>query len=178
MRLLSKREATSAAPLTAVSDLRAAQWSGMGQLVRKGFERNVVAYRCARMIAEAAASVGFRAAERKDALARLIVQPNIEQAGPDLLENFHGHLAVSGVATRQQDGARDLRLATGSCRRRNCCGSGRCAGFPSGKRGAVGADRGSQLSHDSGEADDGCVGLKITTGVGLFAVCRPLQSKL
>lgn len=42
----------------------------------------------------------------------------------------------------------------------------------------MGADRGSQLSHGSGEADDGCVGLESPTGVGLFAVCRPLQSKL
>lgn len=68
------------------------------ELVREGFERNVVAYRCVRMIAEAAASVGFRAAGKEDALARLIAQPNIEQAGPDLLETFYGHLAVSGDA--------------------------------------------------------------------------------
>ena len=36
MRFFGKREAKSAAPLTAISDLRAAQWSGMGQLVREG----------------------------------------------------------------------------------------------------------------------------------------------
>ena len=54
MRLFRKRETKSAAPLIAMSDLRAAQWSGMGQLVREGFERNAVAYRCVRMIAEAA----------------------------------------------------------------------------------------------------------------------------
>ena len=98
MRLFRKREAKSAAPMTAISDLRAAQWSGMGHLVREGFERNVAAYRCVRMIAEAAASVGFRAVGKEDALARLIAQPNIEQAGPDLMETFYGHLAVSGDA--------------------------------------------------------------------------------
>lgn len=98
MRLFGKREAKSAAPMTAISDLRAAQWSGMGQLVREGFERNPVAYRCVRMIAEAAGSVGFRAEDGDDALARLLKRPNGEQAGPDLMESFYGHVAVSGDA--------------------------------------------------------------------------------
>ncbi len=98
MKLFGKREIKSAAPLTAISDLRAAQWSGMGQLVREGFERNAVAYRCVRMIAEAAGSVGFRAVDNQDALARLIARPNGEQAGPDLMETFYGHIAVTGDA--------------------------------------------------------------------------------
>ena len=38
MRRRWKREAKSAAPLTAIADLRAAQWSGLGQLAREGFE--------------------------------------------------------------------------------------------------------------------------------------------
>ena len=98
MRLFRKREAKSAAPLVAISDLRAAQWSGIGQLVREGFERNPVAYRCVRMIAEAAGSVGFRAAGPEGELAQLIAQPNGDQAGPDLLETFYGHLTVTGDA--------------------------------------------------------------------------------
>lgn len=98
MRLFWKREAKSAAPLVAISDLRAAQWSGLGQLTREGFERNPVAYRCVRMIAEAAGSVGFRAVGAEQELAQLIAQPNAEQAGPDLLETFYGHLTVTGDA--------------------------------------------------------------------------------
>ncbi len=101
MRLFRKREAKSAAPLTAISDLRAAQWSSMGQLAREGFERNAVAYRCVRMISEAAGSVGFRqsssrAGEAAGELARLMARPNGEQAGPDLMETFYGHLVVTG----------------------------------------------------------------------------------
>jgi phage portal protein BeeE len=53
MRLFWTREAKCAALLTAIADLRAAQWSGVGQLAREGFEKNVMAYRCVRMIAEA-----------------------------------------------------------------------------------------------------------------------------
>lgn len=98
MRLFWKREAKSVAPLVAISDLRAAQWSGLGQLTREGFERNPVAYRCVRMIAEAAASVGFRAPGAEQALAELIARPNSDQAGPDLLETFYGHLTVTGDA--------------------------------------------------------------------------------
>jgi HK97 family phage portal protein len=97
MRAFWKREVKTVVPLTAVSDLRAAQWSGLGQLTREGFEKNAVAYRCVRMIAEAAGSVGFRAVGG-EALAELVEKPNGEQAGPDLLETFYGHLTVSGDA--------------------------------------------------------------------------------
>lgn len=58
MRLFCKRKAKTAVPLTAIADLRAAQWSGLWQLTREGFERNAAAYRCVRMISEAAASGG------------------------------------------------------------------------------------------------------------------------
>ena len=97
MRLFWKREAKSALSRAALSDLRAAQWSGSGQLAREGFERNAVVYRCVRMISEAAASVPLRA-DADGPLSKLIARPNAEQAGPDLMENFYGHLAVSGDA--------------------------------------------------------------------------------
>ena len=77
MRLFWRREAKSAVPLTAISDLRAAQWSGAGQLAREGFERNPVAYRCVRLILEAVASVAFASADEDDAMARLLSRPNI-----------------------------------------------------------------------------------------------------
>jgi HK97 family phage portal protein len=97
MNWFRKREAKSQ-PLTAISDLRAAQWTSAGLLAREGFERNAVVYRCVRMISEAAGSVGFRASEADGPLARLAAQPNREQAGPDLMETFYGHLVVIGDA--------------------------------------------------------------------------------
>ncbi|HEX5776897.1 MAG TPA: phage portal protein, partial [Caulobacteraceae bacterium] len=55
-----------------------------------------------RMISEASASVAFRAtaaaSEDATALARLMSRPNREQAGPDLMESFYGHLVVTGDA--------------------------------------------------------------------------------
>jgi len=84
--------------MTAISDLRAAQWSGVGQLAREGFERNPVAYRCVRMISEAAASIRLAAVEGEDAVARLIARPNGEEHGADLMEAFYAHLMVSGDA--------------------------------------------------------------------------------
>jgi len=105
MKLFRRREAKSAAPMIALSDLRAAQWSGAGVLAREGFERNAVVYRCVRMISEAAASVPFKASkghgkssEPDGALAKLAAWPNREQAGPDLLETFYGHLVITGDA--------------------------------------------------------------------------------
>ncbi|ATQ42129.1 phage portal protein [Caulobacter mirabilis] len=70
-------------------------------LAREGFAKNPVAYRCVRMIAEAAASaplVVFEGGRRVDdhPLRRLLDRPNPEQAGPDLLEAFFGALQVSG----------------------------------------------------------------------------------
>ncbi len=98
MRWFRKREAKSALPMTAISDLRLAQWSGLGTLVREGFERNAVVYRCVRMVSEAAGSVPFRADDAEGALARLAKRPNREEGAPDLMEAFYSHLCVSGDA--------------------------------------------------------------------------------
>lgn len=102
MRLFKRREAKAASPMVALSDLRAAQWTGAGAMGREGFERNPVVYRCVRMVSEAAASVPFKVIGRADdpegALAKLMARPNREQAGPDLMETFYGHLVISGDA--------------------------------------------------------------------------------
>ncbi len=98
MKWFWEREAKAAVPMVALSDLAAAQWSGGGALAREGFERNAVAYRCVRMIAEAAASVPFRISEPEGDLAKLLKRPNREQALPDLMESFYGHLTISGDA--------------------------------------------------------------------------------
>jgi HK97 family phage portal protein len=98
MRWFRKREAKSASPMIALSDLRLAQWTGAAGLAREGFERNAVVYRCVRMISEAAGSLPFKASEAHSALAKLMARPNREQAGPDLMETFYGHLAIGGDA--------------------------------------------------------------------------------
>ena len=98
MRLFRKREVKSAMQMVAISELRQAQWSGAGLLAREGFERNPVAYRCVRMISEAAASVRFSAVSDSDAMTELVAHPNIEEHGADLMEAFYAHLVISGDA--------------------------------------------------------------------------------
>jgi HK97 family phage portal protein len=97
MKLPRRGEGKSVPPMTALSDLRAAQWSSHGALTREGFERNPVVYRCIRMVSEAAASVPFRGQGDRRA-ADLVARPNLATGGPDLMEAFYGHLLVSGDA--------------------------------------------------------------------------------
>ena len=73
-------------------------------LAREGFGKNPVAYRCVRMIAEAAASaplVVFEGEARAGAahpLQRLLDRPNPEQGGADLREALFGALQTAGNA--------------------------------------------------------------------------------
>ena len=73
------REAKSAPPLVALTDPGGPNWGGRdsGALTRDGYLRNAVAYRCVRMVAEAAASVPLMTAH--EAAARLLRRP-----APDL----------------------------------------------------------------------------------------------
>lgn len=63
---------------------------------REGYARNAIAYRCVRLIAEAAATAPLKVAPAGHPLARLLAHPNPEQTGVELLEAFFGHLQVSG----------------------------------------------------------------------------------
>jgi len=65
---------------------------------REGYAKNAIAYRCVRMIAEAAASAPLKVGPEGHPLARLLARPNPEQTGVELLEAFFGHLQVSGNA--------------------------------------------------------------------------------
>jgi phage portal protein BeeE len=65
---------------------------------REGYARNAVAYRCVRLIAEAAASAPLKFGPVDHPLAALLARPNPEQTGIELLEAFYGHLQVSGNA--------------------------------------------------------------------------------
>ena len=66
------------------------------------YASNVVAYRCVRMIAEAAASVRLTACEdgapSEGALCRLLSRPNAERTGPEFFEEVYGALQVHGNA--------------------------------------------------------------------------------
>ncbi|MFN3537820.1 MAG: phage portal protein, partial [Brevundimonas sp.] len=73
-------------------------------LTREGFGRNPVAYRCVRMIAEAAASVplavfqgGERAGEDHP-LVRVLARPNPEQGRAELFEALYANLQTAGNA--------------------------------------------------------------------------------
>lgn len=92
-------------PLIAFSAGGRARWtpSDYASLAAQGFIRNAVAYRCIRMIAEAAASAplavfvdGVRADDHP--LARLLRRPNPEQSGAEWLEGLYGALQTAGNA--------------------------------------------------------------------------------
>lgn len=73
------------------------------QLAREGYEQNAVAFRCVRMVAEAAASVPwllFDDAQELDAhpLLTLLSRPNPATGGTELLEAWYGHMLVAGNA--------------------------------------------------------------------------------
>ena len=74
-------------------------WSARDPAVfaREGYARNAIAYRCVRMIAEAAASAPLKVGPVDHPLARLLARPNPEQTGVELLEAY-GHPRVSGNA--------------------------------------------------------------------------------
>lgn len=63
---------------------------------REGYAKNAIAYRCVRLIAEAAASAPLKVTPHDHPLAALLAKPNPEQTGVELREAFFGHLQVSG----------------------------------------------------------------------------------
>ena len=76
-------------------------------LARTGFERNVIAYRAIRMIAEAAASAPIKLCTNSQdgpqlvsdhPLLTLLDRPNPEQSRTELLESLYGYLQTAGNA--------------------------------------------------------------------------------
>ena len=92
------QEAKAAPPMVALTQPGGANWGARdgGALARDGYLRNAVAYRCVRMVAEAAASVPFLTAH--EAAARLIRQPAPEMPGPVFLEGVYSQLQLHGNA--------------------------------------------------------------------------------
>ena len=94
-------ELKTSGAMLAYSHLGQAVWTprDYGALAREGFARNAIAYRCVRMVAEAAASVALDLGDGRGGahpLAGVLARPNPEQSGPELLEAFYGHLQIAG----------------------------------------------------------------------------------
>ena len=82
-----------------------ARWTpgGYSALSREGYQRNAVAYRCIRMITEAAASVPLcarRAGQclEDDPAQRLLDRPNHKHARAEFFEAYYSYLLLSGNA--------------------------------------------------------------------------------
>ncbi|PQA87236.1 phage portal protein [Hyphococcus luteus] len=98
-------KASAAKALIALHRLGAPQWTprDYASLARAGYERNVIAYRCVRLVAEAAASAPLRVTEAgavmtEHPLLSLLAKPNPEQSGAELFESFYGFLQTAGNA--------------------------------------------------------------------------------
>jgi HK97 family phage portal protein len=94
-------EAKTSGSMLAYSHLGQPVWTprDYGALAREGFQRNAVAYRCVRMVAEAAASVVLKLEDghgKSHPFTDVFARPNPEQSGPELLEAFYGHLQIAG----------------------------------------------------------------------------------
>ncbi|MEO0400298.1 MAG: phage portal protein [Pseudomonadota bacterium] len=105
-RLFPPETKTSAAkPLIAVTRVGEPVWTprDYASLARAAYERNVVANRCVRLVAEAAASAPLKVTENgrpftDHPLLTLLRRPNPSQAGPVFLETVYGFLQTAGNA--------------------------------------------------------------------------------
>ncbi len=100
-----EQKASAAKALIALHRLGAPRWTprDYASLARAGYERNVIAYRCVRLVAEAAASAPLRVMEggavmSDHPLIALLAKPNPEQSGAELFESFYGFLQTAGNA--------------------------------------------------------------------------------
>ncbi len=100
-----EQKASAAKALIALHRLGAPAWTPRDyvSLARAGYERNVIAYRCVRLVAEAAASAPLRVTEGGAVMAdhpliALLAKPNPEQSGAELFESFYGFLQTAGNA--------------------------------------------------------------------------------
>ena len=133
-------KASAAAPVVAFHGAGRVAWSARdtSTLTRVGFLGNPVAFRCVKLIAEAAAAVPVvvQDADRRfeaHPVIDLLAAPNPGQSGAALMECFYGHLLlsrrrVSGGGGRGRLGraARALRAALGPDE--GGAGGGRLAG--------------------------------------------------
>lgn len=106
-------KASAAGPVVAFHGVGRVAWSGRDSatLTRVGFLNNPVAFRCIKLIAEAAAAVPVvvQDAQRRfetHPVLDLVATPNPGQTGAALLEGFFGHLLLTGDAYVEAAGSR------------------------------------------------------------------------
>ncbi|MCF6329520.1 MAG: phage portal protein, partial [Henriciella sp.] len=94
----AKPEHKNATSMIALAQLPGARWgrSDPAALMRDGFAGNAVAYRCVRMISEAAASIPL--ACQNSRVADLLREPSPDEAGRALLERLYADLQITGNA--------------------------------------------------------------------------------
>lgn len=104
-RQAPEAKASAAKALIALNRLGSPSWTprNYAALAHAGYERNVIAYRCVRLVAEAASAAPLRVAEQGAVMAdhplvSLLDRPNPEQSGAELLESFYGFLQTAGNA--------------------------------------------------------------------------------
>lgn len=98
-----KSAPNTSSPLVALQLASGASWSPRNYtgLSREAYQRNPIAYRCVRLVAEAAASVPLCARRETicapdDPAARLLSRGLSGQTAVDVMESFYGYLQVSG----------------------------------------------------------------------------------
>ncbi|MEM6415000.1 MAG: phage portal protein [Pseudomonadota bacterium] len=98
-------KASAAKPLIAMTAPAQPIWTprDYGSLARAGFERNVIAYRCVRLVAEAAASAPLTVTTNGQPFTHhpilsLIKRPNPFEAGASFLESVYGFIQTAGNA--------------------------------------------------------------------------------
>lgn len=84
--------------MIALSHLPIADWgrADPASLAKDGYIGNAVAYRCVRMVAEAAASIGFTASDER--VETLLIEPSPDEAGQALRERLYTDLQITGNA--------------------------------------------------------------------------------
>ncbi|MEM9706874.1 MAG: phage portal protein [Pseudomonadota bacterium] len=102
---VQEQKASAVRPLIALSGPGQAVWTprNYAALARAGFERNVIAYRCVRLVAEAAASAPLMVSEEAIRLSdhpviALLGKPNSDQSTAVFLEQVYGFLLTAGNA--------------------------------------------------------------------------------
>jgi len=101
-----KSDTNTAMPLIALqlaNSNHSAKWTphNYAALAREGYQKNAIAYRCIRLIAEAAASVPLCVRRDKECLgadpvAHLLRKPNPKTSRVEFFEAFYGYLHLSG----------------------------------------------------------------------------------
>ncbi|HCX11936.1 MAG TPA: phage portal protein, partial [Hyphomonas sp.] len=92
------REAKSAPPLVALSEVGEARWGSRdgAALTRDGYLANAIAYRAVRMVAEAAAAVPLVTAH--EGASRLLRRPQPDGIATELFETAYSQLQLTGNA--------------------------------------------------------------------------------